>query len=80
MLDFMHIHETLTEVHLLKPTPLGNFLLKILKFRDKQFERLRLTGSSVNQVKVIDMSTGGEEKKDDSKWMPPDQKYRQNKK
>ncbi len=63
----------------MKSTPFGTFLLKILKFRDKQFKRLRLTGSSVNQVKVVDMSTGGEEKEDDSKWMPPDQKYRPNK-
>ena len=63
----------------MKPPPFGSFLLKILAFRDKQFKRLRLTGSSVNQVKVIDMSTGGEEKEDDSKWMPPDKEYRRNK-
>jgi len=63
----------------LKPTHLGTTLLKILKFRDKQSKRLRLTGTSVDKVKVIDMSIGGEEKEDDSKWMTTDQRYKANK-
>ena len=62
----------------MKPTPLSIFLLKILKFKNNQSEQLHQTCSSVNQDKIIDMSTGCEEKEDDSKWMPPDQKYRQN--
>ncbi len=62
----------------MKPTPLNTLILKILKSRDKQSERLRLTGTSVDKVKVIDMSIGGAEKEDNSKWMPPDQKYRPN--
>lgn len=60
------------------PTPLSTFLLKILKFRDKKSERPRLTGTSVDKVKVIDMSIGGEEKKDDSRFTRSDQKYMPN--
>jgi len=57
----------------------GNFILKILKFREKKLNLFRRTGSTVNKAKIIDMSTGGEEKQDDSRWMPPDQNYRPNK-
>jgi len=58
---------------------LSNFILKILKFREKKLNLFRKTGSTTDTAKIIDMSTGGEEKEDDSKWMPPDQKYRPNK-
>ena len=58
---------------------LGNFILKILKFREKKLNLFRKTGSTTDTAKIIDMSTGGEEKEDDSKWMPVDQKYRPNK-
>ena len=60
-------------------TTLSNFILKILKFREKKLNLFRKTGSTTDTAKIIDMSTGGEEKEDDSKWIPPDQKYRPNK-
>ncbi len=60
----------------MKTTPLGNFLLKILKFRGKKLKLFCKTGSTADTVKIIDMNTGGEDRSKDEKWMPLDQKYR----